>query len=88
MQMTSTETADPALFPADLGKGRGKEGTRAVARRAALTSFQAPRFRQGQLHLRGEEEEQEEEGRGGGEGGEEGNAEGTGRRNQERVGEP
>ncbi len=78
MQMTYTEIADPAVFLADLGEGKGErrnKGSRKTKRAPGpLTSFQAPRYRQGQLNFRGEGpgREHEEEGREGGEGGEEG----------------
>jgi hypothetical protein len=72
MQMTRTEAADPSLFLSDLGygegEGRNKGGRK--AKRESLTSFQAPRYRQGPLKLTGEGRGQDEEGRGDGEGGE------------------
>jgi hypothetical protein len=56
MQMTHTKVADPAVFLANLGEGEGEgrnKGSR-KAKRASLTSFQAPRYRQGQLNFGGE----------------------------------
>ena len=74
MQMTYTDIADPVFFLTDLGEGEegGRNKGSRKAKRESLTSFQAPRYRQGPLNLREEGKEQEEEGRRGGEGGEEG----------------
>ncbi len=85
MQMTRTEAADPSLFLSDLGDGEGEgrnKGGR-KSQREPLTSLQVPRFRQGQLNLTGDGNEQDEEGRGDGEGGRKGNA--GDNRHQERV---
>ena len=71
MQMPYTDIADPVFSLADLGEGEGggrNKGSR-KAKRETLTSFQAPRYRQGLLNWRGAGQEQEGEGRGGGEGG-------------------
>ena len=74
MQMTYTDIADPVFFLTDLGEGEegGRNKGSRKSKRESLTSFQAPRYRQGPLELREEGKEQEEEGRRGGEGGEEG----------------
>ena len=72
--MTYTDIADPVFFLTDLGEGEegGRNKGSRKSKRESLTSFQAPRYRQGPLELREEGKEQEEEGRRGGEGGEEG----------------
>ena len=74
MQMTYTDIADPVFFLTDLGEGEegGRNKGSRKSKRESLTSFQAPRYRQGPLELREEGKEQEEEGGRGGEGGEEG----------------
>jgi hypothetical protein len=54
-QMAHTRIADPAFFLADLGEGEGggrNKGSR-KAKREPLASFQAPRYRQGPLNLKG-----------------------------------
>ena len=74
MQMTYTDIADPVFFLTALGEGEegGRNKGSRKSKRESLTSFQAPRYRQGPLELREEGKEQDEEGRRGGEGGEEG----------------
>jgi hypothetical protein len=66
MQMTRTEAADPSLFLADLGVGEGDDRNKGgrKAKRESLTSFQAPRYRQGPLNLTREGRGQDEEGLG------------------------
>jgi hypothetical protein len=69
LKVAHMDVADPVVFLSNVGEGEGEGGHRAnrKAKRAALTSFQTPRFHQGTLNF-GEERREPE---GASEGGEE-----------------